>query len=162
MKKITFILFALIAGTAFAQEGATSTATATVSADIVSTINITKDVDLNFGKVISDTSGGTVIIDTDSERTGTANIVTVGTSPTAAKFSINAETGYTYSISIEGTDLTGAGADMPVNYNRISLPLAGNMGGTDTELFIGGTLTVGANQAVGAYSGTLDVTIAYE
>jgi len=161
MKKITFILFALIAGTTFAQTGGTDNASAVVSADIVSVISITKDVDLNFGKVISDVAGGTVIIGTDDTRSGTADYVTVGASPSAASFTIDAETGYTYSISIVGTDLTGPGTAMPIVYDP-SLPAAGNEGGTATNLLIGGTLTIGASQTVGAYASTVDVTVAYE
>jgi spore coat protein U-like protein len=161
MKKITFILFALIAGSAFAQTGGTDNATADVDADIVSVISITKDVDLNFGKVISDATGGTVIIGTNSARSGTADYVTVGASPSAASFTIGAETGYTYSISYIGSALSGTGTDMPIAYD-LSLPATGNSGGVDTELLIGGTLSVGTTQTVGAYSGTVAVTVSYE
>jgi len=162
MNKITFILIALITGTSFAQ--ITETATANVSADLVSVITIAKTVDLNFGKIISDANGGTVIIDkATNARTGTATAVTTGATPTAAKFTIAAEAGYSYSIGyVESPTLSdGGGNTMGVTYDH-SLLATGNVGGTDTELLIGGTLTVGATQAIGVYAGTVVVTVAYE
>ncbi len=163
MKKITFIVFALIAGNSFAQvdpNNGTANASAIVSADIVSVIAIEKDVDLSFGKIITGTAGN-VIIDYDGNRTGNADIVT-STTTTAAKFTITAEDDYTYSISIVGTPLSNGGTlEMDVDYD-LSLPLIGNTGGTDTELFIGGTLTVASAQPVGAYEGSVAVTVAYE
>jgi len=162
MKKITFILFALITGTTFAQpNNGTDNAKATATADVVSVIKIVKDVDLNFGKIITGTAGD-VVIATTGTRTGTADIVT-STTTTAAKFSITAEQDYTYSMGIAGTDLTGPSGsnDIGVTYNP-TLSASGNTGGTDTELLIGGTLTVVATQAVGAYAGEVVVTVAYE
>jgi hypothetical protein len=49
MKKITFILFALIAGTSFAQNSRLKLK-ALVNAEIVSPITIEKAIDLNFGR----------------------------------------------------------------------------------------------------------------
>ncbi|HSM62882.1 MAG TPA: DUF4402 domain-containing protein, partial [Gillisia sp.] len=56
MKKITFILFALIAGTTFAQNTANDAAITT--AEIVSPLSITKNRALNFGRIIGGTAGG--------------------------------------------------------------------------------------------------------
>ncbi len=162
MKKITFILFALIAGTGFAQ---TNIASATVDVDVVSVITIQKDVDLNFGKIISDVDGGTVIINLDSSRgAGTANYVTTGAIPTAASFTIAAETGYYYSIAYTSSaTLAGPSGSVPMGVvYSYSLPTANNLGGTDTNLLVGGTLSVGSNQLVGNYTGSVEVTVAYE
>ena len=160
MKKITFILFALITGTTFAQNG-TANETATATADVVSVISIVKDFDLNFGKVITGTAG-TVIIGQDGTRStsSTADYVT-STATKAAKFTITAEQGYTYSIGLVNTTLTGAGDPMSFTLDP-SLSAAGNAGNVDKELFIGGTLTVASTQAVGAYAGEVVVTVAYE
>ena len=164
MKKITFILFALISGTAFSQ-----TATANASADIVSPISITHDgADLVFGKVIPAETATTIVLNTD----GTVNASSTGTSVssstrTAASFTISATNTYFYSISIPSAaiSLTGptGSVDMTVEDFTQNLSAANNQSdGNDDNLLIGGTLKVGANQQEGNYEGQFTVNVAYE
>ena len=160
MKKITFILFALIAGTTFAQQ--TANADAIVSADIVSVIQITNDAALDFGKVISNAGGGTIVIDPDGTRnaSSTAESLTASTT-TAAGFQVNAALNYLYNVTYTLPDLTGAGVAMPVTLITNSKSTFKGTG-IDDPMTVGATLTVGANQAVGNYTSTLNVEVAYE
>jgi hypothetical protein len=163
MKKITFILLALITGTTFAQD--TASDNATVSAGIVSVITISNEAGLNFGKVISDATGGTVIIAPDDARTGTAQFVTVATSnPSAASFTVNAADNYTYNVTYNMSGVLTSGANtMVVDTFTNDLGTDSRLGtGGDETMTVGATLTVGANQAVGPYLGTLNVQVAYE
>jgi len=157
MKKITFILFALIAGTTFAQDSAD----ALTSADIVSPITIVKTVNFNFGQVSN--AGGTVIIATDNTVTGTAT--KVGTiTPTAAAFTVNATDQYTYAVSLPAdvtlVNQTGSGnEEMTVNALGDDSSLKGT--GSDETFGVGGTLTVGSSQTPGYYKGTMTVGVSY-
>ena len=166
MKKITFILFALISGTAFAQ-----TATANASADIVSPITISHsatDSDLVFGKVIPAETATTIILDHSGAVDGTSTGTSVSSSTrTAAAFTIQATNTYSYSITLPSTsvNLTGptGSTAMTVSDFTQNLLAANNVSdGNGDDLLVGGTLNVGANQPEGNYTGEFTVTVAYE
>jgi spore coat protein U-like protein len=169
MKRITFILFALIAGTAFGQNASEATGTADVFAEIVTPIEITNGTALNFGSIVA-AEGGKVRINTEGTRTfSNSNMdVVSATAITAASFDITAAQNYSYSISIPSTvlkDVASVGVDMPVSFTHA---LGGETDGTATgsgseqKLLVGGLLTVAAGQEAGSYEGTVTVTVAYE
>jgi len=165
MKKITFILFALIAGTTFAQT--TASADAVVKAEIVSPISIDNVSALNFGRIIGGTAGGglvTVDADVTGARSGAVALIVPGGTVNSAEFTVNASTEYLYKITIPTTDLTAASSSetMSVVYSS-SLGFTNISGlGSAQTLYVGGVLTVGANQSEDIYSGTATVTVAYE
>lgn len=162
MKKITFILFALIAGTTFAQDS--KSATANAAADIVSPIGISAQQDLNFGKVANNTAG-TVVISNEGVVTGLSQIG--GSAPKAAAFDITAANGFAYTITLPGSDIelthsngTGTNDIMIVNnFNHNATTTTGS--GSAQEIGVGATLNVDASQATGNYTGTFDVTVSY-
>ena len=172
MKKITFILLALISGTAFAQteetvqNDGTASATANVNAEIVTPITIADGTDLNFGSIVA-AEGGTVTVNTEGTRSFTNSNMEVITSTeiTAASFNVTAANQYSYSITIPAIDLTGNGSTMAVSFSQ---DLEGETDGTATgsgsaqSLKVGGTLTVASGQTAGDYSGEVEVTVAYE
>jgi hypothetical protein len=147
---------------AFAQASANANATATIA----STIGITKTADMNFGKMLAGT-GGTVVLSTASGRTATGGVVLVAGTPavTAAAFTVTGEPNATYNVTIPtgNVTLTSGGSTMVANaFTSNPAGTAGslNAGGTQT-LMVGATLTVGNAQAVGTYSGSFDVSVAY-
>ncbi len=163
MKKITFILFALIAGTGFAQN--TDTGTATASAGIISTISIAQAQDLNFGGIISGTAGSVVIAPVGTVTETGVTLVT-GTATSQAIFNVRAAEDVLFSVTVPSTGLTitATGGDtMIVNaFKHDALTTtAGSGSGTDVPVQVGATLTVGATQNDGLYSGTFDVTVDY-
>ncbi|GGW97217.1 DUF4402 domain-containing protein [Salegentibacter mishustinae] len=158
MKKITFILLALISGTAFAQEKATGTAQA--SADIVSPITIEGQEDLNFGKVANNTAG-TVVVATDGSASGLSQIGT--TTPKAATFDVTAANGYAYSVTLP-TTVTLKSGDDEISVDSFTDNAGANptgSGGIQT-IGVGATLTVANGQATGNYTGEFQVTVSYE
>ena len=163
MKKITFVLFALIAGTAFGQNSASASGTATVNAEVVSPISIADGTDLDFGRIIGNTAGGTVTVATDGERTAdSGDLLAPSTTVQAASFSVKAAEGYNYKITIPTINLTGAGDAMPIVFTS-SLGNVNVQGtGANQALSVGGALTVNSGQAEGDYTGTVEVTVAYE
>lgn len=150
--------------------GASTTSTATV----ITPIAITKAADLAFGSFARG-AGGTVTVSTSGARTASGTILsTVGGTPTAARFDVTGEGASTYSITWSGdtqlvTDDGGANETMALA--RISdLTAGGATSGAVTSgtlsagaqsIYLGGTLTVGAAQVAGAYTGTVTATVEY-
>ncbi|MBI6115208.1 DUF4402 domain-containing protein [Salegentibacter maritimus] len=162
MKKITFILLALISGTVFAQSDE-ATGTANAAAEIISPIKITDGSDLNFGRIIGNAAGGNVTISTAGVRsTDNDDLLAPSTTVQAASFDVTAAETYNYSVTIPGISLTGNGDAMPVTFES-SLGNTGVVGtGAAQTLNVGGELTVNPAQAEGTYTGTISVTVAYE
>jgi hypothetical protein len=165
MKKITFILFALIAGTTFAQNNATAS-DVNAQAQIVSPLTITASSALNFGQIARTTAGGTVILKTDAsvDATSTADYISASTT-TVPTFSITGESGSSYVVTVPSTDITltrDSGSETMM-VNTFTTSLTGNEGtiGTDDSFTVGATLNVGSTQAVGVYKGTFDVSVDY-
>lgn len=161
MKRITFILFALIATTGFAQT-ATNSAEATVSADIVSPITLDlKSGALNFGKILK-SNAGTVVLTSGNERSSTiTGLIVESSAYSVPTFTVNAASGYTYSVTIPDITLNnGASALEITNFEHNLTSTTGTGGAQDFN--IGGSLTVDVNDADGAYTGTVSVTVAYE
>ncbi|MCE9661951.1 DUF4402 domain-containing protein [Halomonas sp. M5N1S17] len=159
------------ASNSFAAES-TTTATGTVIAPIA----ITNPVNLNFGRFVAGVAVGTVKVDTNGSRTATGDafLPTVGPTPTAAQFLVTGGADATYTISWTGavlTNTTGAGAET-MTLARIS-DLTGGGGasadvlsgalsaGGDQTIYLGGTLSVGAAQVAGVYTGDVTATVEY-
>lgn len=157
MKKITFILFALIAGTTFAQDS--DFATASAAADIVSPIAITSQEDLNFGKVANN-AAGKVIVATDGTATGLSQIGT--TTPSAATFDVTAASGYAYSVSLpESVELVSGTNKMTVDTFKDNAGATPQGTGEVQTIGVGATLNVATSQATGNYTGEFNVTVTY-
>jgi spore coat protein U-like protein len=160
MKKITFILFALIAGTTFAQ---TEEGTADVNAEIVSPISIAEGTPLNFGKIIGAVTGGDVTISNDgTTRTIDASMDVPSSAFSSAAFEVTASNLYSYSITIDDSTITDGSNPMDVTFTHDKLATANVGNGTAQTVNVGGTLTVGNNQPSGLYEGTVTVQVAYE
>jgi hypothetical protein len=159
--------FALACGVTTAQ--AQETASATVTATIVTPISITKDVDMNFGNVaVQSTTGGTVVLTPAGTRTATGGVTlptTAGT-VTAASFTVTGTSGYTYAITLPTTALTiTSGANTMTVTNFTSDPAGtGTLTGGTEVVNVGATLNVNAGQPAGVYvSATpFDVTVNYD
>lgn len=158
------------AATSFAQSTATASGVE-ASATIISPITISKVNPLNFGVIVPDDAAGTVTLNPETgtptrSTSGGASVLTSQTgSPTAASFNVTGANGYSYAVTVPAdgaVSLSGAGDDMAVNTFKTSL--TGNKGtiGTHNTFYVGATLSVGAKQAVGEYTATFGVTVAYE
>ena len=158
MKKITFALFALIAGTSFAQNSAN--AEASTFAEIVEPLKIVKNNDLDFGRIIGGTAGGgtvTISAEDGATRTIGAALDAPGGNIQAAEFSITSSD-YTYGITMTNTDLTATGL---TNMEFSPVSSLGSSSTGDKTLYVGGALTVGSDQEAGEYEGTVTVTVSY-
>ncbi|HEX8614321.1 MAG TPA: DUF4402 domain-containing protein [Telluria sp.] len=148
-------------------------ATAVAGGTVVTPIAIVASVPLAFGSFAA-AAGGTITISTSGARAVSGVVAMSGSAATAAKFDITGEPGTTYTITHSGTavltntggagetmalakfsDLTGANA---TSGDATSGTLSA--GGTQS-LYVGGTLTVAANQAPGVYAGDVVATVEY-
>lgn len=167
MKTSILILITLLVGfsiTSYSQATATTTATAT----IVTPISITKTVDMNFGNVaVQAATGGTVILDPAGSRTSTGGVTLPATTGTvsAASFTINGNSSYTYSITLPSSavTLTNGAATMTATTFTSTPSATGTLTAGTQTLTVGATLNVGAAQTAGVYvSGTpFNVTVNY-
>ena len=138
----------------------TENATATVQ--ILGAVNLQKFADLDLGTVAAGAAAGTVSLPTAS-NTRTCNVVTCVGTATRARFQVTAATnGYVIDITHSPTaSLTGPGAAMALTLAASTAAVTFNSASLQ-DIFVGGTLTVGANQVAGTYNGTFSVTADYQ
>ena len=155
---------AALSGGALAQSiGADVTASAT----LVRTLAITSTSGLSFGTLAPSATAGTVVVAPDGTRSATGG-VTLLTANVGAAGSVNlagtAALSYTVTMPSSVT-LTAASGGQTMTLSSLTTNLTSNAGtltGTGTGTFsIGGSLAVGANQAVASYSGIVPVTVAW-
>lgn len=152
---------------------AANNASATVAANVVTPIAITKSVDLVFGNFYAGGTAGTISVNTDSARTVSGGVLSAigGAAPAAAKFDVVGTAAATYSISYAaGVTLTGPGtamaltqvSDLTAAGGASGLVASGTLSaGGAQSIYIGGTLAVAANQLAGAYTGSISATVDY-
>jgi spore coat protein U-like protein len=166
--KLTALALAICgAGSALA-----ATATATSTSVVITPIAIANTANLSFGNIAGSGTAGTVTVSPNGSRSFTGGTVTAGGTSTAAQFSVTGQSGLTYSINLAGTSATlsdGGSNTMaftPVTDVTASAITTGTVatgtltGGAQT-IFVGGSLTVGATQVAGTYSGTISVAVDY-
>lgn len=137
--------------------------------------SITPTQNLVFGAFIP-TSGGTVVVSTSGARSATGGVVlltnTQFPAPTAATFNVFDNKAKTFTVSLPASATltrSGGGGTMTVNTftsNPIPGTGTGNKGfgvltGGAGTVSVGATLNVSGAQAVGNYTGTFAVTVAF-
>jgi hypothetical protein len=149
--------------------------TASATGTVVQPIAITPSTNLSFGSFAAGSSG-TVSVSTSGQRAVTGGVVVVGAaSASAARFNITGAPSTTYSITHAGTavltNTTGTGnetmalskfSDLTAANTTSGNVSAGTLDGTGAQsLYVGGQLTVAANQVPGVYTGTVIATVEY-
>ena len=164
---VSVILLCLFA---FTNSFAQATASASISATIVTPIGISKTIDMDFGSASVTSNAGTIVLSPAGTRTKTGG-VTLSTAgfPSAATFNVTGEGAYTYSITLPNsctiTNTNGTRGEIMTINSFVSNPTttAGTLTSGAQKLNVGATLNVGDSQVPGVYiSGTnFDVTINY-
>ncbi len=139
-----------------------ASATGSATVRILQAILITKNSDLNFGKVIAGPSPATVSVAESGARTCSGAITCYGES-TAAAFAVVGTDGETVTVSLASRQITLNGG----GNNSMTLLLRSS---TNTLLLtdgkasfrLAGALVVGANQAAGTYTGQFEVAVNYQ
>ncbi|MGA3287283.1 MAG: DUF4402 domain-containing protein [Bacteroidota bacterium] len=167
MKKLTLLIALLLIGLSANALAANPSASASASATavIVTPISISQSGNnLSFGNIVASVAGGTVVV--DPSGTPSYSGVSVPSTPgtiTAAAFSVTGSAGLTYAITLPGSaTLNSGGNSMTLGTFTSSPSATGTLDGSGAQaLTVGATLTVGASQAAGTYTGTFSVTVAY-
>lgn len=167
MKNLKF--FAIVI--AFLAISTSSYAQYEVGATIFSPLTIANPTPLNFGGMISGATAGTVVFNpSTSVRTPSGGVslpAGLAASPTVAIFNVTGEKGKGYTITLPTAPVTitkSGGGTMTVTAFTSSKGLSSTLdasSGTDS-FNVGATLNVGANQAVGVYTGTYTVQVIYQ
>ncbi|MDB5456508.1 MAG: hypothetical protein JWP92_2093 [Caulobacter sp.] len=154
----------LIAGSAFAQASATQTTTG--AAKIIQPIVLTLGTGLAFGSVVRPGSGsGSVTInETSGARVVSGGVVGLTSTTSRAAYTVAGEGGETFSITVPSSfNLTGPSTiAVSLVSTATSGTISGSLGSAGSASFgVGGSLPVASSTPTGAYSGTFDVTVAY-
>ena len=163
--------FALASALAFAGTAqAAASATASANAEILTTISVVKNQNLDFGKIAVNGAGTlTVSADESAPVACPATLVCQG-ARVPAKFTISGTngSGTTASVRQASVSLTSGANSMTLNAfsvffpNGSTLTLPNVTATLGTAGFnVGGSLAVGAAQAPGLYTGTFDVDVDY-
>lgn len=123
--------------------------------------------DLDFGTVSISGDAGTVTVDAASAANASASgVSTVGTGQTAANFTISGQSGASVTITTPSA-ITVNGPSSSTMSIAPSCSLGSGTSHTATltggnvTFYIGGTLSVGATQTTGDYTGTFNITAMY-
>jgi hypothetical protein len=176
-------LAALLAATVLAPHptAAQDQDSAVMRGQILDTLVVNNDADLDFGDIIPGTANGTVVLTPSATPTCTANngIVRTGTCR-AARFDGDARFLFLLRVTKPAGNqltLTGPmGATMLVSNLSYAMPTANiPLASTATEqryliltgsgnftLYVGGTLNVASNQRPGVYNGTFSISFNYD
>ncbi|UNU44390.1 DUF4402 domain-containing protein [Sphingopyxis sp. YF1] len=158
-RALTGVALAAFAMNASAAHAASATGTA--KAKILRQITLTNTSDLQYATVISGATASTVAVSTAGAATCGAGLTCTGTT-SAANFNIAGTNGAVVlvggdsSVTLNGS--LGGTMTSSLSYSVTSVTL----GATGGSFQVGGTLSVGANQASGDYSGTFNVTANYQ
>jgi hypothetical protein len=138
-----------------------ASATGTAKAKILRQITLTNTSDLQYATVISGATASTVAVSTSGAATCGTGLTCTGTT-TAANFNIAGTSGAVVvvggdsSVTLNGS--LGGTMASSLTYSASTVTL----GATGGSFQVGGTLSVGANQTAGDYSGTFNVTANYQ
>lgn len=125
---------------------------------------VAKTADLNFGTVAKPGSGtGTITIPTNSDTPQTANVTAQGTGQSRAAFTITGVPQANVNITVQSPmTLTRSGGSETMSIPLQSSAAGAQIGAGGTVTFyVGGTATLASSTVNGAYSGSFNVTVAY-
>jgi len=122
---------------------------------------------LDFG-TITEAGGGTVTVNTTGGLTDSPGAVSIGGTVEQGVIQTYGNPGDNVDFSIPASAIlnNGLGGTMVVDQFNLRTDAGGQtqsivMPGTNTAIPVGGTLNVGAGQAVGTYTGTVTVTATF-
>lgn len=174
MKKLLMLFVAIVMMAGFTTRVTAQTISETKSnqgrAEILTSIALTTVTPLEFGGIAIGIAQSTVKVDTASARTlvtGDATLLTTNHTPTAAYYTLTGTGSTLYTITIPTSDViitkVSGSATMVVNNFTCTYPTLTHVltSAGIGQFHVGATLTVGATQIGGTYTGPFDVTVAY-
>lgn len=143
-----------------------------IQAIVLDPVQITQTRTLNFGSLTESGTGGTLAVDNLDADTAGGSVTSIGGTITAGGFTLKGSTGLQIDVTAPASvaisdglantmavgSFTVDGAAGTINATAFTRSLAA---ATETGFRLGGTLTVGAAQTSGTYTGSVTVTANY-
>jgi hypothetical protein len=147
----------------------TSVVTGSASAVVSAPIRLVAVTSLQFGAIAQPQVGGTLTVSPSGTVSttgdlGNASAIAQPTPPAAASFNVTGLAGTLFTATgVSQVTISNGSAKMTVGQFTINGAFSGGQIGTNgtTTFNIGGTLTVAPGQAIGNYTGTFPITVAY-
>lgn len=157
MKKLLAIIAIILA----TSESFAASATGTVRATVVDNIAVNQTTGLNFGSFTASGSSGT--INQAGTTTGGVTAVSGGETRAAAVFNVtgNGSSAYSFTIPTGPVTMNSGINTMQVNLSFASGTTSRSLTSGSESVVINGVLNVGANQALGNYTGSYAVDVNY-
>ena len=141
--------------------GAAQAETATATAEIVTAATLTNNSDLNFGSIAVGASNGSVsVASTSTGARVCTTVICIGTTSSAADFVIGGAAGATVGLTITDNTISltrGGGGSL-----NATLALSSATSAVGNTEYVGGSLAVPSTAVAGTYTGTFEVTAAYQ
>ncbi len=141
-------------------------ATASSEARIVTGITIINTQGMSFGAIVKTPTGGLVTLDPQGTRTASGGAILASSNAVSpAAFLTTGESGYTYAVMLPQSMILvrhrGNSNKTMIVDNFQTLPSYYLLLNGQQSFTVGATLHVGPHQAPGTYTGSFDVTAAY-
>lgn len=165
LRKIFFtlaIILLAMGGNASAQS---PTAQMIVRAEVYKAITLTKQSELEFGKLAVGLNGGSVTISNDGLRTKTGDIALVSSTSNAALIRIEAEGNMPITITMDNSVFLNDGSNHELQLTLSASEPIGEYINLDQSgilpVNIGGTVQIPQGSPVGTYTGTVNFSVVY-
>lgn len=137
-----------------------------LTATVYKSLSLSKGTDLTFGRVVRPVSGsGTVTLNSNGTRTSTGAVWLNSPFPIRSSYTATGDGGKVLSISIDPsfTMARAGGGSITVTTNNsiVGTPILGAGSSGSYTFFVGGSFPISSTTAAGAYTGTFNVTVAY-
>ncbi len=162
-RAVSGVVIAIVGLSAGVAHAAPVTASATAKARILKQITVANTTDLDFGTIVAGAAASTVAVSTGSVRTCGAGLTCTGT-VTSANFNVSGTNNAVVTVTGDNsvTLANGTGGTMSAALTRSAATLTLTNSAIGGSFQVGGTLSLAANQADGAYTGTFNVTVDYQ
>ena len=168
MKKLIglFVLLVFAAAMSYAAENVTADGQAKAKIIQAATLTHVTNAALDFGSLIKDADGGSSQLDPvaspTAHDTGLQRVTAVGVSSDHFTLAgLDSATTYNLSVQSPVTITKSGGSETMSVAPTLSETQIQNPAQATKDIYVGGTLTVGSDQAVGDYSGSYTVTLTY-
>lgn len=138
---------------------------------IIKPISIENDRDLRFGNIVPSSALGTVIVTPAGARSRAGGATFIPSLPgifSSAQFTVYGQANAAFTITVPANNIVvltkSGGTDMKVRAFKHNLTSTSSrkIGPGGSKVFtVGATLNVNANQNPGMYTGTFNITVAY-
>jgi Mat/Ecp fimbriae major subunit len=169
--KIT-LASAIVAAAMVSGAANAATANADATVQILTPVTVTKTADLDFGLIATSGAGTVVVNEVSAAKSCSGAVTCVGAAGVLGSFNVSSASGQVISVSVGNATLALAGQpSMPASLRLagtgVSTVPTGNAGSYTSgaaakAVNVGGTLTVGAAQGAGTYSGQFTLTADYQ